>query len=349
MQRIKSLDLARGFTVLMMAPIHSILLYGNPAIYHSLVVKSLGFIAEGPGAQLFMLLMGVYFAFQKQSFSQVLKKVLLILIAAYALNLFKFVIPLSCKILPAAMLTDLQVQDNKQGMLQLFLLGDILHFAAIALLILFVVKRLPQFQYWALLLVIIVCFISPFCWDKHSDCSVINYVLQLTGGRPPRVFFPLLPWLVYPLTGLTVGYSIQHFGKTMFPWLRNFGIGFMLYGWLLQFLLVKEQSISFYRTVPADTLKHLGIVLVTLWVWEWIYTHVSGNYMFRLIEYLGQHITQVYIIQWMVIIWLLPVFGYRQLNYHQSLIAMGISACLTLALSIGISLGIHNLQSKKIV
>lgn len=338
MQRIKSLDLARGFTVLMIAPVHTILLYSQPGIYNTFLVKYLAFIAEGPGAQLFMLLMGIYFSFQKPSgFPPVVKRSALLLMAGYTLNIVKFIIPMRLGLLPAGLQSELQVENNAGDILHLLLLGDILHFAAPALIVLFFVKRIKQYQYWALLLAMIICFVSPFCWDIHSSNPFINYLLQLAGGQPPRVFFPLLPWLVYPLMGLSIGYWLQQYGSKTFSWLRNFGVAFIVYGWLLKTFLIKEESVSFYRTLPADTFKHIGIVLITLHVWEWLGTHVTENYFFRLLAYMSQHITQIYFIQWLLIMWLLPVFGYQQLEYESSLAASAFTTFITIAVSVRIN------------
>ena len=66
MQRIQSLDLARGFTVLFMPSVHVVMLYSQPQVQQSLLGDILAFIAEGPGAQLFMLLMGVSFTFSSR-------------------------------------------------------------------------------------------------------------------------------------------------------------------------------------------------------------------------------------------------------------------------------------------
>lgn len=339
MQRINSLDLARGFTVLMIAPVHTVLLYSKPEIYNTVLVKCFAFIAEGPGAQLFMMLMGIYFSFQKQkSFTSIVKRSLLFLVAGYSLNVLKFIVPLCLGLLPENFLLDLQVQHDSKGIVQLLLLGDILHFAAIALIIMFFVKHLRHFQYWALLIAMIVCFVSPFCWDMQTDNGFANYLLQLAGGQPPRIFFPLFPWLVYPLMGLSAGYFIMQYGLQVFGWLRNFGILFILYGWLLKTFFVQQESISFYRTLPADTLMHAGIVLITLYLWEWLYNHVTANYFFRILQYMSQHITQVYIVSWILIMWMLPVFGYQQLDYNQSIAAITITTILTITISVATNL-----------
>lgn len=58
-QRNAALDVARGFIVFIMPAVHSVLLYSSPQVQSGWLGAILGFLAEGPGAQLFMLLMGL--------------------------------------------------------------------------------------------------------------------------------------------------------------------------------------------------------------------------------------------------------------------------------------------------
>ena len=106
--RIKSLDLARGFTVLCIPAVHSVLLYSQPSVRDTLSGQLLGFIAEGPGAQLFMTYMGISITLsEKLTWKVVFKRSGLFLLAGYGLNLLKFVLPLKLGLLPVAFKTDL--------------------------------------------------------------------------------------------------------------------------------------------------------------------------------------------------------------------------------------------------
>ncbi|HSZ87388.1 MAG TPA: heparan-alpha-glucosaminide N-acetyltransferase domain-containing protein, partial [Puia sp.] len=195
MQRIKSLDLARGFTVLMIAPIHTVMLYSNLAIRETLFAKLLAFVAEGPGAQLFMMLMGIFFAISPpKNFQTVCKRVFYLLLVAYLLNVFKFVIPYALGLLSDDLLNDLQIQNAPGGYVQSLLLGDILHFAALAQLALFSIQRMKYYHIVAVLLAGFYCVMSPMFWDIHIRYPAFDYLYQLTGGAPPKVFFPFLPW-----------------------------------------------------------------------------------------------------------------------------------------------------------
>ncbi len=289
MQRVKSLDLARGFTVLMMAPVHTILLYSKPYVYDTLPGKLLAFIAEGPGAQLFMLIMGICFTFSKHTIQSVLQRAFILLLAAYALNIFKFILPSFLYPMPIELLK----------------------------------------EYVA----IFICFTSPFFWDAYCTNPAINYILQLTGGQPPRVYFPLLPWLVYPLVGLSIGYFFQTETKEIFLKLGIIGCLLVAGGYVLQHYFLNDPASSFYRTYPADTIQHIGIVLITLDLWELVERYVKPNYFFKLLSYSSLHITQIYCIQWILIFWLLPLFGYQQLDLIPSLFCIILTTIITYFLS----------------
>lgn len=329
MNRIKSLDLARGFTVLMIAPIHTVLVYSKMEVRATTLGYVLGFIAEGPGAQLFMLLMGIYVSFQKQlAFKTVCRRAFILLLAGYILNVLKFCLPLLFGWLPPALLNDLQAENCGD----LFLIGDILHFAAIALIILHVIEKLPKYNEKAVIACILVCFLSPYLWDLITGNPVIDYGLKLMGGQAPQVFFPLAPWIVYPLVGLTVGYCLVRKDKEIvFRILFFAGSGCIITGLLIKTFLIKSGSSSFYRTYPGDTMIHLGIVLVWLWVWRQFEMFCKPNLVFKLLEYCSRNITTIYILQWIVIMWLLPFFGYHDLNLFCSLIAISLTAGLTMA------------------
>ncbi|HSZ86199.1 MAG TPA: heparan-alpha-glucosaminide N-acetyltransferase domain-containing protein, partial [Puia sp.] len=316
MQRIRSLDLARGFTVLMIAPIHTVMLYSKLEIRETLFGKLLAFIAEGPGAQLFMMLMGIFFAISPpKNFSALCKRVFYLLLAAYLLNVFKFVIPHALGLLPDELQNDLQIQDGVASYAQLLLLGDILHFAALAQLVLFSIQRMKHYHIVTIVLAGFYCVMSPMFWDIHSRYQALDYLYQLTGGAPPKVFFPFLPWIVYPLVGLFIGHYFKTTERQKVYWYVR-DIGWILIGssCIMKYAFKIAAELSFYRTYPNDTMIHLGIVLVWLSCWDWIQDNVKDNFFFKILRYMSRHITKIYIIQWIIICWLLPIFAYQKLD-----------------------------------
>ncbi len=115
MQRIQSLDLARGFTVLLMPSIHVAMVY-SIEVQQSILGNMLAFMAEWPGAQLFMLLMGIYFTFSYLNNRQsILRRAFYFLIAAYVLNFLKFLIPLWMGWMPDSLMKEVQMKNNLSG------------------------------------------------------------------------------------------------------------------------------------------------------------------------------------------------------------------------------------------
>ena len=284
MKRIQSLDLARGFTVLMIAPIHTVMLFSELSVRNTLPGALLAFIAEWQGAQILMTVMGISFSYSKNQAPEfVFKKAVWLAAIGYGLNIFKFIIPHLFGWLPQGLLGLLQTDPGMHGYTQLFLLGDILHFAAFSLIILLFISMFRSSEKIACWLAIVICFAAPLFWDANSDNSIINYALELLGGQPPRVFFPLLPWLVYPLLGLAIGKTIGQketlVGFDSF-WMPGFFL--LILGLAIKYCIRDQGFSSFYRTAALDTLIHVGCVLMTLSAWHWISLLVKPNYLFRL-------------------------------------------------------------------
>jgi uncharacterized membrane protein len=325
MPRIKSFDLARGFTVLCMVPVHSMLLYSQPAVYPSLPGQLLAFVAEGPGAPLFMLLMGVNFYLHPPTREATLRKAGWLLMAGYGLNLVKFVLPYVLGCMPAGLRDDLQVPDTG-GAFLLLGVGDILSFAALALLILYGVSRFRYSRYVAAGLALIICWVAPFTWDAHSPCPLLNYVLQLVTGHAPRTFFPLFPWLVYPLVGLALGREIlrdaRFDSRVFFQRSAWTGALLVLLSLFFSYGYPSLPAASFYRPWPHETMGHLGVVFLALAGWGLLDRFVTPNLFWRVLSYSSRHITLIYLIQWPLLFLWLPVVGYQRLDLPDTLLVM---------------------------
>lgn len=346
MKRILSLDLARGFTVFMIAPIHTVMLFSDPGVRSTLLGNGLAFVAEWHGAQVFMLIMGISFSFSKdQSIESVFKKAASLMVYAYSLNILKFVIPHFFGWLPISLLELLQIDPGLHGYTQLFLLGDILHFAALSLIILAIIFKFKNYEKVAVWISVIICFSAPLLWDSTSNNGLINYGLELMVGQTPNVYFPLLPWLVYPLIGICLGKIIQQ--KESWLGFDSFwipGSGLIILATIIKYFLHEPDFSSFYRTTPLDTLIHVGFVLVMLSIWYWISLNIKPNYLFKLFTYASRRITRIYIIQWILIIWLLPFTGYQQTGFIGTLFLIFLTSFITLITSLIIDLA----KSKKL-
>jgi hypothetical protein len=311
-----SIDFARGFTVLFIPAIHCVLAYSRPEVYETWLGIPLAFIAEGPGGQLFMMLMGMGVVFKKVPVKSVLKKSGFLLLGGFGLNYLKFGILYNLDILPEGVVHDLQLGDGLNGLLDIFLIGDILHFAAIALLIISAIRRLNYYWYYAVVMALIIIFISPLCWDIFP-----GYPWRLIGGQPPLVFFPVFPWLVYPLIGLFVGHYWKKYPKGAADICGWLGVIMLVTGILWPFVFNESPSATFYRTYPGETIWHIGVVLLTLYAWKQLEKMLRAEVVIsQLLCFCSRHISFIYCLQWILICWLLPLIGYQTLGVVESFI-----------------------------
>ncbi|HEX5153920.1 MAG TPA: heparan-alpha-glucosaminide N-acetyltransferase domain-containing protein [Parafilimonas sp.] len=314
--RIKEIDIARGFTVFIMPGVHALMLYGNNAARTSWLGMIFGFLAEGPGAPLFMFLMGTSFYFSKRkNLLPVLKRAAGLLTVAYLLNFLKFALLQLFHVLPGDFIKDYGISKGNKGVWELLLTGDILQFATIALVVLGLINKIKWRYAISLSLIFIIVIISPITTGFEA-----NYLLDLFTAEHGLVFFPVFPWLVYPLAGFCSIYLLKK--KNGF-WVC-FYCGIMLLG--ISFFLSQLYDIplteNFYRSRPVATTYHLGVVLMWLWLCHIAIKIIEPGMICKLFYWLSKNILSIYIIQWPIVCWLLPVAGYRVNDIIQTAIWM---------------------------
>lgn len=335
MQRNMTIDVARGFTVFIMPAVHSMVTYSTPVVQHSLLGQILGFLAEGPGAELFMLLMGLCISYgRKKSKKQILARSFKLLCLAYFLNFIKIILPLYWDGIPVNVFTENYIPNNLSGWLLLIFMGDILQLAAIAYLVCGLLYQVRQFARLSIMLAAVVIIMSPLAWHVHS-CNILPAaILDLFVGTPPRCFFPVFPWLAYPLIGVAMGHYIKTTKANLFyRILFCFSTIFILLGGLVAPLEPDIWEESFYRMGPGGTLKHLGIALGWYCLCFLLVNYIRANYVFRFLSWLSKNITLVYCLQWVVIFWLTPWFSYHHLGMKSTLISIFLTSSLTFLLT----------------
>lgn len=339
--RVLSFDLARGFTVLFIPAIHTAMLYSKTETYNSTIMLYLRFIAEGPGGQLLMCLMGIAVTFKPiETLQRALKRSVVLFATGVGLNIAKFVIPYLAGVLPDGVLQELQVANTSktEALWLLSSMGDILHFAAIANIFLWMVTRSKTGSIWAIALGLAATLLST---PTILNCIALNsttYALALFTSHPPRIFFPLLPWLLYPMSGFIIGKSYQKNAAQTMKLSAILGAIFTATGLLIDYTFPTSNPYGFYQTAPIATLWHLGIVLCTLSFWHYQAEQVKHNPFFTLLQFSSKNITLIYLIQWVMICWVLPWVGYRRMDLNYSQVMMVIITLNTYLLTFLIQL-----------
>lgn len=333
--RNATIDVARGFTVLIMPAVHCALTYSTLPVQKSWIGILLGFLAEGPGAELFMMLMGLSIILgRKKTIAQILKRAGVLLFIAYLLNFLKIILPLCWHGIPENVFTENNIPHNFRGELLLLMMDDILQTAAVCYLVCSLLYRLKHYWIWSVCLAIVCCFVSPLAWRIPIHPGLFEVPLNLVSGTPPAAFFPLFPWITYALAGLGIGYGIQHFESKKFYTIIFFvGLYLVIFGKTTTSFEPETWGNNFYRLGPGETLYHSGIALLWLCLCNLAVRIINATYFMQLLSWLSKHITMVYFIQWIVIFWLSPFFSYHQLGLGGTLF----SIAFVTALSFGIA------------
>lgn len=332
---VATITIARGMTVFMMPAIHVVMLYSKPEVYTAWWIFVLRFFAEGPGAQLFMLIMGLLVPIGRPKTGKtILKRAVILWVAGYILNFFRIYLPARLGLFDPSMLHFYHAGTGKHPFLPLLLTGDILQFAGPAYGIVQLLYKLRCRSWHLLICYLLIAWSAPMLWGLRSKDLFTDRLLALLMANDHRAFFPIFPWLCYPLAGLVVGQYYQaNPNRNTLRFLVNPGLILIALGIVLSYWLPQQWEGDFYRSSPGKTIAYTGFVLVWLsGIHRMVQQLDTHHFLMRLFTFCGQHITVIYCFHWLLVGWGLAVFGYHRLSNIQSFL----TAALVSILSIGL-------------
>ncbi|WP_299680561.1 heparan-alpha-glucosaminide N-acetyltransferase domain-containing protein [uncultured Tenacibaculum sp.] len=334
--RVRGVDFVRGFSVLMMIPVHVMMLYSSMETWENTVTGNFVQLLER-GSPIFLIVMGISFAFSRNANrSGILRKALLIIALGYVLNFLRFIVPLLLfggfpeSFVEASGLA-LNIPDR---MWNYFLKGDMFQLVGISLFLIGLsFKFLIKNKYVLIILALIIMWLSKVVSGFQLGVPVIDYILNLLWGNNFDVYFPLFPWLSFILVGLYFGLSYQDkpedANQSLFKPMLYFGIVFLIIGKLLCDYNYEYHFGDYYHLGPGGSMGLMGILLVLFWVYYRIELLLpKENYISKLLFYCSKNVTPFYILQWVLIYWLLPFANFSHYNEP-----------ITLLIIFGINLG----------
>ena len=288
-------DFAKGIAVLCMIQVHIIELLARPEIQTGLFGKISLFFGGPPAAPVFMAVMGFFALSSKKSiFLQILRGIKLLALGL-ALN-----IALNFNVL----LHIFFFQTNANPFSYLFGV-DILFLAGFSIIIIALIK--PLFKKNAILYFLSALLISllPVFTQGFSFTSNMAYVSGYLFSKATWSYFPLVPWLAYPLMGSGCYLLFQsQFLAKITPKIRLILLISLL-------VLLSATSIWAIPSITSLPLYYHHNILLFLWIsgfliaWftllEKIFTWSSRQSFTQYIIYIGKNVTAFYIIQWIII------------------------------------------------
>ena len=296
MKRLPLPDLLKGFAVFLIVPVHILELFIDYPGRESLFGKSLLFLGGPIAVPVFMLVMGYFLAKNKKSFSANFLRGVKVFIVGFLLN-----IGLNFNLLLKIKFTGWQFNPLE------YIFGvDILYFAGLSIVIIAFLKTIKTGEAWiSLFLLFLVIALTGFMNEKLM-LTERNYILPFIAGTYSWSYFPLFPWLAYPLAG----FAFYHFEKKILAFLQQQKI---VSGILLSGIFVATQYFGkegFETTINLPDYYHhtfwfslwvFGIVILWTVFWRFILHKFPNTYGWDFFMWLGKNITLFYVIQWLII------------------------------------------------
>ncbi|HDR05459.1 MAG TPA: DUF1624 domain-containing protein [Candidatus Marinimicrobia bacterium] len=310
--RIATPDLLRGLAVLFMVQVHVMELLVREELYHGFWGKLSLFLGGVPAAPLFMVLMGWFLAWRQKSSSAMALRGLKLFMGGILLN-----IGLNATLLYRIWITKEYAYLDPWA----YIFGaDILPFAGLALLTIAALKSILKENGWLWIAVgLLVAAVSP--WVSNLFGSVLpDYLAAFLGSELFWSYFPLFPWLLYPLTGYGAMLLSQKFSfrSSKSLWLLPvLFLGAFHYGWEIS----TELERYYHHNLLFGLWALVFIILLAAAVHFWGKSF-SQSRIGQYLQWTGRNVTAFYVFQWLLI-------GNLGTIYYQN---FGYSAWLTLSI-----------------
>lgn len=301
-----ALDIMKAFAVFFMFLGHIVIMYGTPKVIGSTAITWIAFCAEGIGAPAFIFSMGLAIVLSSpKTPRQICSRGLILIATGYMLNFLKFFPTITLfGTFPEALFAETGRLNDTAGLLSFIFIADILQFAGIAYIfcaLLF--QYLRNYQIWALLLAIPLLGLAPFLYQEQYAPQ--NYFLQLFYGQNFQVYFPIFPWLAFPLLGMTAGYFIRNYSNLKRTMLIFLGIGLLLF--TIGFLLIKvdpegQFGSDYYHRKHGALIMYCGQLLTFLSLLSFLSPYLTAG-ITKGIRFCSRNVTRIYILQWILIYW----------------------------------------------
>lgn len=280
-----------------MIQVHIIELFADNSISTSHVGKVLMFLGGPPVAPVFAFVLGYFLASSKKSKKQLIFRGLKLFALGMLLNIalnFNLILSITKGLYKIDRLP--------------YLLGvDILQFAGISIILITLLKKIIE---QSILFTIACCFISAFLGhyllNYIPDNELLLYISSLFYGSSKWSYFPLFPWLAYPLVGI-VFYQIKH--RFDFSVVKDAKLWFPM---LILCILFSVFTARYVVSISSQLLLyyHHGI-LFFLWTFLFLAFYgffineinklIGNTIVLRYLKWLGENVTIIYFIQWVII------------------------------------------------
>lgn len=296
MKRYTLPDLLKGFAVFLIVPVHILELFIDYPGRESLFGKILLFMGGPIAVPVFMIIMGYFIAKSKKSFVQNIERGLKVFIVGFLLNIG----------LNFNLLLKIKFAHWPYNPLEYIFGVDILYFAGLSIILMAFLKTIKRRQAWiAAILVFLVAGLSG-TMNNFLMITERNYVLPFIGGTYSWAYFPIFPWLTYPLIGFVFFYWEEKI--LLFFTRQKLALAIVLVGIGTLVILFYKWGINttinlpdYYHHTFWFSLWAIGIVILWIMLLRFLLNKFPNTIAGDFLMWLGKNITLFYVIQWLII------------------------------------------------
>jgi len=314
-------DFAKGIAVLCMIQVHIIELLARPEILNGTCGKLSLFFGGPPAAPVFMAVMGYFAISSRKTMLQQALRGIGLLALGLALN-----IALNLNALFQIFFHDLYANP-----LALIFGADILFLAGFSIIIIALLKPLFKQNYLYYFILALLVALIPLFTKGFSLTGCFAYATAYIFSDAPWSYFPLIPWLAYPMIGAGSYFLFQQ------QWFTKLSNRIMILLLLMIFLILLGTSFwAIPQIISLPSYYHHNILLF-LWIcmfmmiWFFIMEKIvlwsRSSFVIHYIIYTGKNVTTFYVIQWIII-------GNTATSFYKNQSTLNISIFMVLTLTI---------------
>ncbi|MFZ4724909.1 MAG: acyltransferase family protein [Paludibacter sp.] len=296
-QRISLPDTTKGIAVLLMIQVHIMELFAKQEIYDSSRGSISLFFGGIPAAPIFLLLMGYFLAYSKKRPTEIALRGVRLFFGGLLLNIG----------LNLNLLYKIFYENWNLNPLHYVFGADILTLAGLSLLCFAIIQKITTNRYFIYFgLAIVIALASHFIYPNQFEDHSLRYIFSFFVGGTSWSFFPLVPWLSFPLLGF--GIKLLN-DKLVITALLNKSWSKYIIA-TLTLILVLTLNIAITITNNLAEYYHFDF-LFFLWsisfiiCWLYLLYYIEKKFRKTLVvhylQFLGKNVTVVYVIQWLII------------------------------------------------
>lgn len=297
MKRLPVPDLLKGLAIIFMIQVHITELFTDQAGRESIFGKISLFFGGPFTAMVFMIVMGYFMAANHKPLINNIFRGIKIIFLGILLNLgLNFHLLLKI------------IRDNWPYNPWEYIFGvDILFLAGLSMILLAFLRLVPQNKrgWLTLILILAIAGLTPFM-NKNFMTTERNYLLPFIAGTYSWSYFPLFPWLIYPLSGF-VFYIFEEKIRKYYLTLNLISATFLLViltgiVWYFPggFLTTINLSEYYHHSGPYS-LWALGLVIPWAILIRLVHKLLLSLKVGQFLVWLGKNITLIYVVQWIII------------------------------------------------